>query len=894
MITKQQILDKVNVFDIYSYYLKVKDFKNKLHSPFSEDSNASFKVYKNGTFKDFSSGYQGDVFQCIAYLEKIDCKRDFNKILHKINNDMSLGLNGSSLKDKKDKIVQKNHFAVIHKKHTPESLRYWSDLGVNEDYLSKYNVKLTNKIEYVKDGLLKEFKIYKGVLGFDYVVNRKHKVYIPAIPEKKVNKQFYKNQEKEDIFGFEQLPEHCETLIITAGEKDSLVANANDYYSVSFQSETMFPEPSQIRALKEKCNLLCICYDNDENGLKQAVKISERYNLARISIPKIEGVKDIADYIPKHGKEAFNQLLEKSISDYRNNNYSYIFIQDSGYYKQEKVKGKEEYYDKQLTNFTISVIALISSETNPRRIVQIKGEHYVTEPFEFSVDAFISKNAFKKALESKGNFFFYGSDSDLMEIKKTAFAECEITREITDLGYDTNTDSYVMSNCVIKGSKKYFPDKYGIINLNDTTGLYIPASSILSSDNDKFKDSKKFKIVENVSFKEFYSLFEKVHGKHAVISMAYLMSAVNFDIVSNELNFFPLLLAFGPPRSGKSSISRTLMSIFGVPQEAVMLPNATQASISGKMAQFKNALVWMDEYDNKKVNPSIIQTLKGIYDLQGRLRKTFSNDNATYSSAVNSPCTISGQEAPHDEALLSRCIAMQYKAEKYNAEKFFAFRDLDALCKKGLGNILLELLSKRDVFKSQFKKIFNEAVDSINNRLRERKAEKTNSRLLQSYTMLMSSMIIYSEAGFNLYSQYDSKELVDIFIDQLLFQSELEQDSNEVEVFWHCFDSMIDKGVIKEGIDYRIDHNKDTLSFKALIFDSYRQYMFRSSGEWGLHKSTIQNYIKDESYYITNKATVKFKVNDFEGSTKASSAWQVCYSALPVQFHKEIPVPNFN
>ncbi|MDA3817019.1 MAG: CHC2 zinc finger domain-containing protein [Prolixibacteraceae bacterium] len=887
MIKKDQILSKVTVFDIYTHYLKVKDFSKNISSPFTEDKKSSFKVYKNGSFKCFSSGNQGDAFQLVAYLEGIDCKKDFNKVLYIINDNLNLGLNGHDKKEYGK--VPVDYFNVIHRKLNNECLKFWEKLTVGKATLELFNVAAADKIEYEKDGELKQFKIFKGVLAFDYLVNNKSKVYIPAIPEKKVKKQFYKNQTKDDIFGFEQLPEHTENIIITAGEKDCLVLNANGFIAVCFQSEAMFPQPKQIRALKEKCNFLYICYDNDESGKAQAAKLSQRYNLINISIPEKDDINDVADYIPKYGKEAFTQLFEKAASDHVNNNYSYVFIKNGGYYKQEKVKGADDYFDKELTNFTINVIALISSETDPRRIVQIKSKDYTTEPFEFSVDSFISKNAFKKALESKGNFFFYGSDMDLMEIKKTAFAECEITREITDLGFDKLSESYVLSNVVIEDNKKHYPDKYGIVNLNKDTGIYIPASSILS-DSDKLRDSKKFKLVqnENIGFNEFYKIFEEVHGRNAVMSIGFFMSALNFDVITEELNFFPLLLSYGPPRSGKSSISRTLLSIFGQPQEAVMLPNSTQASISGKMAQFKNALVWMDEFNNKKISPQIEQTLKGLYDLQGRLRKTYSNDNSTYSSAVFSAVTISGQEAPHDEALLSRCFALFFKKEPFSAEKFAAFRELDSICKKGLGNVLLELLKYRESFKKEFKPTFDFTIDRVNELLKNKDIKKLNSRLLQNYALVIASMSVYDKAGFKFNSAFSGDEILDIFLNQLVFQSELERDSNEVEVFWSCFNAMIDEGKLHEGIDFKIDFKKDILSFKPSVFDKYSQYSFHTTGEWGVHKSSMQSYLKDEDYFISNKSTVKFKVNSFDNSVKAAAAWQVVYSSLPFQFHKEI------
>ncbi len=887
MIKKEDILDLTDEKSIFNHYLKTSDFKKNISSPFAVDKKPSFKVYEPGTrngkaynnwsFKCHSTGKQGDCWQLVADIYNLNCKSDFNKVLEHIANDMNLQVNGSAVL---------HHFELTKKEWTSKGLKYWSDLGVNKELLKQYNVCEVDKYEYSKDNEIKKFKAFPGVLVYSYLVNDRYKVYIPqqkVSAKKEVNKFFHNTQYAKDVFGLKQLPDKCNNIVICAGEKDCLVAVANGFNAVSFQTEAIMPEPNIIRGLKDKCDNLLICYDNDNAGHSQAKKISERYALPIVKLP--ENYKDIAIYLPKHKTEAFKQLIEKSLSEHERKKHSSVFIKEHGYWKKHKGQ------DVELSNFIIKVIALISSENNPRRIVQLVQAHHTTDPFDLSVEAFVSKNSFRKAVESVGNYFFYGNENDLMEIKRVAFADSDITKEIIDLGYDHISNSYVLANGLIYKDRFINPDKYGIVYTGNQKGLYIPASSILNADNNKFKDSKKFKYVNSdVTVNQWYNQFEKVHGKHSIVCLAYTMAAINFDIVSDELSSFPLLNLFGPPRSGKSSLAISMLSLFGIPQEAVMLPNATQASISSKIAQFKNAIVWFDEFNNSMPD-WLYQTLKGLYDLQGRLRKVFSNDNATYSSSVNSPVIVTGQEAPTDEALLSRCICIQFKKVLFNKELSDNFSDLRTLERKGLGSILIELFKYRPIVKERFKNNYDEFLTIVNNSLRQKGECNINSRLLQSYTILLSILDIYLENKFPITSHYTNVDLLNIFLDQMVFQCELEQDNNEVLVFWHCFSTLVEKGNVKENIDFRIDRDKDILSFKPSVFDLYRQYMFRTTGKWGLHKSTIQSYLKDEPYFITNKATVKFNLNEWDGDVKASNAYKVSYSLLPVKLHKESSNP---
>ncbi|WP_371269329.1 CHC2 zinc finger domain-containing protein [Flavobacterium sp.] len=56
--------------------MKLNDLpKSNISSPFTEDKNPSFQVFKNGSFKCYSSEKSGDCFQLVAELNSLDCKK---------------------------------------------------------------------------------------------------------------------------------------------------------------------------------------------------------------------------------------------------------------------------------------------------------------------------------------------------------------------------------------------------------------------------------------------------------------------------------------------------------------------------------------------------------------------------------------------------------------------------------------------------------------------------------------------------------------------------------------------------------------------------------------------------------------------------------------------------
>ena len=97
-----------NGLDVFRHYLPVKwrvgrNFLNPLYA----DSKASCNVYydrRSGTYrmKDFGNGdYSGDCFFLVAKLKGLDCRNaaDFVEVLHTIDRELCLGLDGDSPTD---------------------------------------------------------------------------------------------------------------------------------------------------------------------------------------------------------------------------------------------------------------------------------------------------------------------------------------------------------------------------------------------------------------------------------------------------------------------------------------------------------------------------------------------------------------------------------------------------------------------------------------------------------------------------------------------------------------------------------------------------------------------------------------------------------------------------
>ncbi|RAR50863.1 putative P-loop ATPase [Flavobacterium lacus] len=320
-IDKDTIFSQTTAENIFLKFLNLNEFpKGNISSPFSEDKNPSFKVYKNGTFKCFSTHKQGDVMQFVAELYKLDCKSQFQELLKIIATEMNITTyKNLALKKENNtpKITQEESFKIDSIKHIEFNnghLDFWKKLGVSVDLLIEYNVKAVSAFSFYNKSKDKNYNysIKNDEVGFSYEINSNHEIYIP---EQKNRKKFFCNGLlQNDIFGLEQLSSSVDNIMICAGKKDALVAVSRGFPAVSFRSETQRPTKEHIQGLQKLCKKLFICYDNDkggEIGTKNIISLFPEISI--LQIPK--SYNDIADYFLENSNDDFQKIIDSTLQE---------------------------------------------------------------------------------------------------------------------------------------------------------------------------------------------------------------------------------------------------------------------------------------------------------------------------------------------------------------------------------------------------------------------------------------------------------------------------------------------------------------------------------------------------------------------------------------------------
>lgn len=338
---KDIILSHTSQETIYTTFLGLTDFPNKnISSPFSEDKKPSFNLYKDNStikFKCHSTGKNGDVFQFVAELKNLDCKTNFLEIANEIAKRMNINLQNDNNQPFKanhpintnntdgkevmqslntDNAISKtpSTLSVETREFTVLDLEYWNKLGVDQSILNKYELQSISS--YCWSGR-KPIYTKKESVAFVFKLNDENKLYIPSQPALNIKKNVLPAF-KSGIYGLKQLgTEKKESIIICAGEKDTIVANSRSFSTVTFGSESSIPKTEQIDILQNLCDNLFVCYDNDEAGRKGSNALVQRFpRIIPLILPNnIIANYDITDYFQNHSSADFQKIIDLAVKN---------------------------------------------------------------------------------------------------------------------------------------------------------------------------------------------------------------------------------------------------------------------------------------------------------------------------------------------------------------------------------------------------------------------------------------------------------------------------------------------------------------------------------------------------------------------------------------------------
>lgn len=313
-LSLNDILTKVEPYDIYRHYLG--DFKvgALYNSPFRKDKNPSFGVFVSRSgdllYKDHGTGECGNVIKFVGSLTGLIDNQD---ILDRITHDLKITNSTPKLSSTRYVYPTNKIIGIIRQPFTKEDLDYWKQYSIKKSTLNKYCVYSIS--HYLLNGLVKLTYKNNNPL-FAYKVYNNFKIYRPLSSDKKY--KWRSSLTEFDIQGYEQLPEQGNLLVITKSLKDVMCLHEMNIAAISPSSETTFIPDIVLETLLKRFKHIILLYDRDITGMKQSRSISLKTGLYAMFINKKYQSKDISDAIKLWGKKTIQKWLYTTL---QNKNY---------------------------------------------------------------------------------------------------------------------------------------------------------------------------------------------------------------------------------------------------------------------------------------------------------------------------------------------------------------------------------------------------------------------------------------------------------------------------------------------------------------------------------------------------------------------------------------------
>lgn len=610
---------------------------------------------------------------------------------------------------------------------------------------------------------------------------------------------------------------------------------------------------------------------------------AKEYKLERKTVE--EKVKiNIAAKAAQNEEEVDGFVLPRHLSKDEIQDFS-----EFGFYKEEDPKKIGYYFPRgnsfkdfeRVTNFIIKPVFQVGSKDDSDRIIEIQNPHKKTI-IEIKNKQWLSLQGFREAVANHGNFWFKGSAFQHQNFYIKYMSKFLYCQPLTTLGWQPDNKFYAFADGIAYDKNFKRIDDYGLIEKNGEK-YFLPAFSkintVFKNDQDDYVADRylKYNFNEEVNYNLWSKQIQKVYGNNGVITSLYMIACCFRDVIYQSTNVFPLLFFVGQPQTGKSTCARSLSRVFCFNQPEFNLNSGTVNGFQRRISRVRNSFVWLDEYTND-LDDKRFQALKSLFDGVGAEKAIMSNDNRTKQVLINSGAGISGQHYPtrDENSLLLRTVLLEFtkKQEEFTQAEVDEYNILNAWQKKGLSNLIMEVISWRDYFEDQWQSEFDEVSRKMKIELA---AISYEGRTLQSLSILLTVLKIM---GSKIDIPMDYPETFELCKEWIINQSSIASDTNILNSFWKMLEFLSFDGILKNNEDYKVacvsslkirgkddkdtivefPQNKNVLFIRfSRVYSKYAEHHRKQTGENGHAETSLKSYMKsDKKSFLGNIKTVDF------------------------------------
>lgn len=312
----KDLLDKLDDYDIYSYYVGQFKIGKLFNSPLrSDDKNPSFAIFKgvNGRlfFKDHGSGEGGNAIKFVKLYKGIQTRDELERELLRIVRKMNPN-SGNVIRTYSYSVDSgPTDIGIVRQPFTDVDKQYWKQFHISIDTLKKFQVF---SIKYFLCNRVVRGTYKETSPMYAYKIDDKFKIYRPLASK---YTKWRTNLTNRNVQGLSEIPkEGGNLLIITKSLKDVMCLYEMGFNAIAASSETTFIPDDILQSLRSKWKHTVILYDRDKTGMLESRKYSRQYKLDAIFVHKKFKAKDISDAVKYNSFAEVKNWLTKTLSIY--------------------------------------------------------------------------------------------------------------------------------------------------------------------------------------------------------------------------------------------------------------------------------------------------------------------------------------------------------------------------------------------------------------------------------------------------------------------------------------------------------------------------------------------------------------------------------------------------
>lgn len=315
-ISLDEIFSQVSEFDILNYYFGITEVPSMINSPLRHDNNPSLGFYtKDGKeilWTDFATKEGGNTMMLLSKFwgeSYAKVKQHLWEDLSKITN-----TNGTiKTKNTYNKVRKSSNIIVQCKTREwkQHDIEYWESFGITLKALKYANVFPISHTIITRDK--EKYVINADKYAYAYVEFKEGKTSIKVYQPFNTNGyKWTNNHDKSVISLWTKLPKTGSKVCICSSLKDALCLTCNlKIPAIAIQGEGYSMSNTAVNELKKRFDVVYVLFDNDNEGLKDGIKLSEQTGFKNIVLPKINNTKDISDlYKSLNNKQEFISIIK--------------------------------------------------------------------------------------------------------------------------------------------------------------------------------------------------------------------------------------------------------------------------------------------------------------------------------------------------------------------------------------------------------------------------------------------------------------------------------------------------------------------------------------------------------------------------------------------------------